>query len=798
MNWVDIEGITYVEENDPYKVLGTKTVGTSTLFQMFYPNAKSVDLVIKSVKDEKHIPMEMADEMGFFAVLNPGKEPGIYEYEITDENDKTFRLMDAYAYDGYSMTAKEMDRFKGGEFTDVYKLLGSHVVTVNKTKGVLFRVWAPNALSVSVIGDFNGFKAGCHQMKLCTETGIYELFIPGIGKGSHYNYSIKNRSGVSFIKADPYAIKYDLSAGVCSVVHESKYSFKDADYIKSLKKYDRTKALSIYEVSLANYLKKASGNVTYQDVANELVTYIKDTGYTHVEILPTMEITDENSLGYKTFGFYAANSALGSIDDLKEFVDILHSNDIGVIFDWAPFHFPMDDEGLKSFDGTCLYEHLDPKKGIHPFYGTGLFNYGRPEVVSFLVSNANYLLKELHADGIKVDSVASMLYLDYGRGDGEWIANMYGGNEDFEAIDFIKKVNSTIHKNYPYAITIAEEDSGYPKTTTSIDDGGLGFDLKLNKGLISDLLEYISNDPYFRKGCHEKLVDNMVYQYSEDYINSLSHEYFINNQASLYEKIPGNNKEKLSNIRMLLAYIYLHPGKKLVFQGQDTAMVERFSVGGALNKDAHTKSLKAFVRDINKLYLSTSTLNKLDNSVDGFEWINCIDRERNLLSFYRKTEKEDETLLIVMNAANMFQHVNIGTSLAGKYKEIFNTDSKAYGGEDTLNKRSIPVTELESDGKPYSVEIKLAPLSLCVFKYVPFTEKEKYKIEKKKEAAIAKTKADEYLNEAYSYEAKAKEARERMEDAKKEMEEFIRLAEDAHKKSDSEVERAKRALLESK
>ena len=800
MNWVDIEGITYIEEVNPFKVLGPKTVGASTLFQMFYPGAKAVDLIIKSVKDEKHVPMEMADEMGFFAVLNAGKEPALYEYEITLDDDTKIRMLDAYCYDGFEMSPKEADCFKGGELLDAYRLLGSHVTTIKKTKGVLFRVWAPNALSVSVIGDFNGFKIGCHQMKLDEDTGVFELFIPGIGNGAKYNYAIKLKSGKTQIKADPYGIKFSMDDDIATIVYESKYTFNDSEYIKRLKKYAPDKPYSIYEVSPLNYCQSKSKNsqVSYQQLANELADYLKDTGYTHVELLPTFETTDAGSCGYKTFGFYAANSKLGTIDDLKEFVDILHANNIGVIFDWAPYHFPMDELGLKNYDGTCLYEHLDPRKGIHPFYGTGLFNYGRPEVGQFLVSNTNYLMSEFHIDGIKIDSVASMLYLDYGRSDGEWIANMYGGNEDFESIDFIKRVNSVIHKKYPYAITIAQDDSGYPKTTETIDNGGLGFDLKLNNGFIQDALDYISYDPYFRKAHHEDLCDHMVYQYSEDYINSISHEYFINGQPPLYERIPGNNKEKLANVRMLLTYSYVHPGKKLVFQGQDIATTESFAIDKALKTDSHAKYLKQLAKELNKLYAETPALYKCDTSAEGFEWISCIDRERNILSFYRKTNKEEDTLLIVMNAANMFQHINIGTSLPGKYKEIFNSDSKEFGGDDTLNKRAISVTELESDGKPYSVEVKLAPLSVCVFKYVPFTEKEKYKIEKKKEAAIAKTRADEYLNEAFSYEAKAKEANARMEEAKKEMEEFSRLAKEAHTKSDAEIERAKRALLESK
>ncbi len=797
MNWPKIESIIYSEESNPFNILGPKISTGGVLFQTFYPKAEKIDLCIKPDSSRKVYPMEMADEEGFFACIIPGKTIPDYEYEVTKDG-RTFTVKDAYSYDGFEMPEEKTELLKQGLLYDSYNYLGAFECSLNSTVGTRFAVWAPNAVRVSVVGDFNGFDGRMHQMKKNDKEGIFEIFIPGVKTDDKYLYEIKVRGGQTQLKLDPYS-KYmtEEDGEIYSVVYKSDYSFKHDDKRKGIIKGNvKDSPTLMYEVSLSHFDDKEKD---YVSLAKKIAAHVTEMGYTHVLVMPPYESRD--SFGYSTLGFYAPDSKGGRPDDLKCFVDIMHENGIGVIFDWAPFHFPKDERGLCGFDGTCLYEHLDPRKGIHPFYGTYLFNYGRPEVKNFLISNALYYINEYHIDGLKMDSVSSMLYLDYGRDENSYVPNIYGGNEDLDAIEFIKHLNSIVKKDHPEFILIAEEESGYPLVTEKEEEEGLGFDLKFNEGLSADYLRYISFDPYFRSHHHQDITLSMLYQYSEDYINGFIGKSFIDS-APLYDIIPGDDIDKFNTFKLTFGYLYTHPGKKTVFEGLDIMDKEKVTHTWCPAfkdlKNPDNKGVRNFIKELNKIYLSYPALYELDNSIDGFEWINCIAADECMLSFMRKTKNVNDTLIVVCNFANVQRTFDIGTPLSGKYKEILNSDDKKFGGSNYTNKKSIPVSEEGADKRDYSIRVKAAPLSVSIFKYSPFTEKEQFKIDKKKEAALANTKALEYKNEALKAKDEYESALKLMEDAKKAMNAAKKKMDDYTKKENEELLKAKKALEEAK
>ena len=796
MNWPQIEAVVYAEETDPFNILGPHIVGNSVLFQMFYPNAQTVKLIISNGKTDKEYPMECADESGFFAALVPGKIPSSYVYEV-NVNDKLIVIKDAYAFEGFEIPEDIGTKINKGKLDNLYEYLGSHTLSINGTEGVKFALWAPNALKVSVVGDFNDFDGRVHSMKFNRETGIHELFIPGIKEGARYLYEIKTKNSV-FLKTDPFAQKMEYNGKNCSIVYKSDYTFADGKYMDS-RKSELNRPISIYEVhasSMAPFGKNMF--LSYKEMADVLLKHVLKCGYTHVMFLPLSEYSDESSLGFNTMGYFAVSSRFGSPDDFKYLVDTLHQNDIGVILNWTGAFFATDEKGLRNFDGTCLYEHLDPKKGIHPEFGTHIFNYGRANVSNFLISNVLYWIKEFHIDGIRLDSVSSMIYLDYKRADGEWIANMYGGNENLEAIEFLKTLNMAVKKNSVNTLMIASDDSGYPGLTAPIFEDGLGFDFKLNLGMMDDLLDYVSYDPYFRSHHHNELTASMLYQYTDKYIIPFSFDRFVEGNCSLLMRMSGEDNDKFNNLKLFLAYSFCHPGRKLFFEGIDTAtesVLKAHEVYSNQNiSSPSNKGVFKLVCDLNKLYKTYPALSVLDDYSEGFEWINCIDSDKCMLSFLRKTEDENETLLVVCNFANVEQKFTVGIPLAGKYKEILNTDSKDYNGKNRINRNAKTVSEIEADGLPFSIDVKAAPLSVSIFKYVPFTEKEKYVISKKKEAAIARTKASEYKALAEEAQKEYFEAKKRMDDAVRDMNLAQLKKEEALANEKEEILRAERAV----
>lgn len=552
MNWPRIEGIIYSEEDSPHEILGPHAAGKSVLFQTFQPGAESVSVITEDGKKHK---MEMVDEAGYFAYLLAGKIPDNYEYEVTRE-DESIRIKDAYQFKT-GLTQNDVEKFNAGIHYTIYEKLGAHVMTSGKVQGTHFAVWAPNAVRVSVVGDFNHWDGRMHQMSRNAESGVFEIFVPDVKPGECYKYEIKAKGGLTYLKADPYAFGQQLRPDSASVVRELDYAWKDRKWMKEReKKQQENSPVSVYELYLGSFKKSDTGEyLNYRELASEIVRYVQETGYTHVELMPVMEHPLDASWGYQVIGYYAPTARYGSAEDFMFFVDTLHQAGIGVILDWVPAHFPRDTYGLAQFDGTCLYEHADPRQGAHPHWGTLIYNYGRPQVSNYLIANALYWVEKYHVDGIRMDAVASMLYLDYGKNDGEWVANIYGGHENLEAMELLKHLNSVMKKRNPGVFMIAEESTAWPKITGKVEEDGLGFDLKWNMGFMNDFLTYIGYDPYFRAHHHNELTFSMIYAYSENFMLVFSHDEVVHGKSTMIGKMPGVLEDKFANLRLTYAYM---------------------------------------------------------------------------------------------------------------------------------------------------------------------------------------------------------------------------------------------------
>ena len=584
MDWPEIEAVVYSEEYAPREILGPHVTGDGVLIQCFFPGADKV--TVKMTKDGREYPMSKEDDAGYFAVLLSGRKIPEYTY-LVEQKGEQIECYDAYAFP-CQITLEEEQKFINGICYDIYEKLGAHPMTVNGVDGVYFAVWAPNAARVSVVGDFNHWDGRVYQMQRLSVSGIYELFIPQIPVGSLYKYELKLKDGLTYLKADPYANQAELRPATASVVADlTQYVWKDQTWMKERKKIQTEDApIFVYEMHLASWKKPEDGRefYNYRELAPMIVAYVKEMGYTHVELMPVMEHPFDASWGYQVTGYYAPTSRYGSPEDFMYFVDTLHQAGIGVILDWVPAHFPRDTFGLANFDGTCLYEHLDPRQGYHPHWGTLIYNYGRPQVKNFLIANALFWTEKFHADGIRFDAVASMLYLDYGKNDGEWIANIYGGNENLDAVELLKHLNSIFKKKHPDALLIAEESTAWPRVTGSVDtEDGLGFDYKWNMGWMNDFVGYMSNDPYFRGAHHNELTFSMVYAYSERFMLSLSHDEVVHQKGSLLEKMPGTEDKKFANLRAAYGFFMTHPGKKLLFMGQEYGQVHEWAENKALD-----------------------------------------------------------------------------------------------------------------------------------------------------------------------------------------------------------------------
>ena len=748
MDWAGIEEIVYSEAADPHRLLGPHVTEAGLLIQAFVPTA--ADITVKETKSGRLYPMERADEAGFFAVLLPEKTKVSYVYQITYDNDTMEERTDPYCF-APCYTETDIKKFNSGIHYSIFEKMGAHPMTIKDTKGVYFSVWAPCAMRVSVVGDFNLWDGRRHQMRRLGDSGIFELFVPELKAGMIYKYEIKAKGGAIQLKSDPYAGFCELRPGNASIVWDMEtYTWNDEEWLKKRAASDLKKEpVSIYEVHLGSWLRKeaelndegilknGSEFLNYREIGKKLAEYVKDMGYTHVELLPVMEHPLDASWGYQVTGYYAPTSRFGTPDDFKSFVEYLHQEGIGVILDWVPAHFPRDSFGLACFDGTCVYEHKDPRQGAHPHWGTLIYNYGRPQVTNFLIANALYWVEKFHADGIRMDAVASMLYLDYGKNPGEWIPNMYGGHENLEAVEFLKHLNSVFKKRKDGAVLIAEESTAWPRVTGDVKREGLGFDFKWNMGWMNDFTRYMQYDPYIRKHHYGELTFSLIYAYSEDFILVFSHDEVVHLKGSMIGKMPGDTLEKkASNLRAAYGFMVGHPGKKLLFMGQEFAQIKEWdenrSIDWQLLEDPLHKQVKEYVKAINHLYKNQPALYALDYDPEGFEWVECTSSKDSILVFLRKTKKKEETLLFVCNFDTMLhEKYPVGVPFEGKYKELINSDDLVFGGNGHHNKRVKASKKKEADERNNSIEITVAPLSVAVFSCTPAKERTRKKIGKK-------------------------------------------------------------------
>jgi 1,4-alpha-glucan branching enzyme len=627
------------------------------------------------------------------------------------------------------LTEDDLYLFNEGSHFRLYEKLGAHLLNVDGQPGAYFAVWAPDAEQVFVIGDFNRWHKTSHRLRPRGQSGIWEGFIPGLGKGDIYKYHIASRyMGYKVNKADPFAYYYEAPPRTASIVWDLDYIWGDREWMKKRRQHNALDApIAIYEVHLGSWRRVPEENnrfLTYREVAPRLAEYVKGMGFTHVEFLPVMEHPFYGSWGYQITGYFAPTSRYGTPQDFMYLVDYLHQHDIGVIVDWVPSHFPTDEHGLGFFDGTHLYEHADPREGLHPDWNSYIFNYGRNEVRNFLISSALFWLDKYHVDGLRVDAVASMLYLDYSRKEGEWIPNQYGGREDLEAITFLRRFNEEVYKNYPDVQTIAEESTAWPMVSRPTYVGGLGFGIKWDMGWMHDTLQYISKDPIHRKYHHNDLTFRMLYAFSENFLLSLSHDEVAHGKGSLLGKMPGDDWQKFANLRLLLGYMYAQPGKKLLFMGGEWGQWWEWhhdqSLDWHLTQYQRHAEVQRWVEDLNQVYTSEPALYELDFEPAGFEWVDAGDFEQGVISFLRKGKSAGDIILVVGNFTPVTRfNYRVGVPYGGLWKEMINSDAKEYGGSGQGNLGGVKATTTRFHGRPYSLNLTLPPLAVVFFKGKP-------------------------------------------------------------------------------
>ncbi len=719
----DVERLVRVEHPDPHSILGahlhTVEEKAGVVVRAFHPEATQAEV---AVEGKEPFLMEKCHPGGLFACFLPDQDlPVSYKVRFTFADGNQWESNAPYRF---MPTLGDLDLYLAGEGTHhrLYERLGAHLHETDGVKGVSFAVWAPNARRVSVIGDFNRWDGRLFPMRQMGSSGIWEIFVPEIGPGTVYKYEIKTAKGELRIKTDPYAFAMELRPGTASIVWKLEaYEWHDDAWMTTRSERNlRQEPMAIYEVHLGSWMRVAEEEnrwLTYRELAPRLVEHAKKFGFTHVEIMPVAEHPFDGSWGYQVTGYYAPTSRFGNPDDFKYFVDACHQHGIGVIMDWVPAHFPKDDYSLRLFDGTALYEHVDPREGEHAEWGTLIFNFGRHEVRNFLMANALFWLDKYHIDGLRVDAVASMLYLDYGRQDGEWIPNRYGGNENLEAIEFFRELNKAVYGLFPGCFTIAEESTAWTGVTSPAHLGGLGFGFKWDMGWMHDTLLYFSKDPVHRKYHHNNLTFSMMYAYSENFVLPFSHDEVVYGKGSLLRKMPGDDWQKFANLRLLLAYMYTHPGKKLLFMGSELAQWDEWyhekGLDWHLQSDSMHKAFQQFMMDLGRLYLEHSALWELDPSPEGFSWIDCNDSEGSVISYVRYGRENH--LVCVFNFTPVpRQSYRVGVPGQGSYRERINSDSVYYGGSDLGNEGYIEVEKIPSHGFSQSISPALPPLACLI------------------------------------------------------------------------------------
>jgi 1,4-alpha-glucan branching enzyme len=714
--------------HDPFEILGPHRIEQDGakiwVVRAWIPDAR--EAYVREPQSRIEHPMQPVHNAHFFEVLLPGwNDLMIYQFRIIAENGH-----ERFIYDPYVFLPQigDMDLylFGKGDHHKIYEKLGAHTMDVGGVGGVHFAVWAPNARNVSVVGNFNQWHGGKHQMRVMGGSGVWELFIPGIGVGEVYKYEVKDQAGNMYLKADPYGFQSEVRPKTASVVADiNQYQWNDYEWMERRRiSNSLAQPISVYEVHLGSWRRVADEGerfLTYRELAHQLVDYVKGMGYTHIELLPVAEHPLDASWGYQVTGYYAPTSRFGIPADFQYFVDHCHQNGIGVIMDWVPAHFPRDAHGLACFDGSHLYEHADPRKGEHKDWGTLIFNFGRNEVRNFLFANALFWLDKYHIDGLRVDAVASMLYLDYSRKEGEWIPNQFGGRENLDAIDFIKRFNELIFSYYPGILSIAEESTAWPGVSKPTYAGGLGFNMKWNMGWMNDFLTYFSKDPVHRKYHHNMITFALLYAFHENFMLVLSHDEVVHGKRSLLDKMPGDFWQRFANLRALLGFMFGHPGKKLLFMGSEFGQWEEWKEFKSLDwhlleYEPHQK-LQRLVKDLNNLLRSEPALHRIDFEHAGFEWIDFLDADNSIISFMRKTERPEDTLLFVCNFAPVYREkYRVGAPYMAFYREVLNTDSFIYGGSDKGNLGGLNSEDVAWHSKSYSLKLAVPPLATVIFK----------------------------------------------------------------------------------
>jgi len=734
-NMLALQRLLAAEHADPHVLLGMHEVldmqqRPSLVVRVFNPHAEAVTVI--SVEDKpQEWPLTKIHVDGFFEGKIKGRTKWFpYELKTEDVQGHYFISRDPYSF---SPVISEYDRFLFGEGTHyrIFDKLGAHPMEVDGVPGVLFAVWAPNAQRISVIGKFNNWDGRRHMMRLLQNSGIWELFVPGLQTFDHYQYEIKTPDGLVFQKTDPFGSFFELRPSKNALVYDtSKYAWGDGEWLESRRANDpHDQPVNIYEMHLGSWMHGEEERfLSYPEIAARLIPYIKDMGYTHIELLPIEEHPFDGSWGYQVTGYFAPTSRYGTPDEFMGFVDSLHKAGIGVILDWVPAHFPKDAHGLARFDGTALFEHEDPRKGEHPEWGTLVFNYGRREVKNFLIASALFWIEKYHLDGLRVDAVASMIYLDYAKYDGEWVPNQYGGNQNLEAVEFVKHMNSVILGAHPHVMMIAEESTSWKGVSHPTDKGGLGFNFKWNMGWMNDFLAYVKKDPIYRRYAHNNLTFGIMYAYTENFVLVLSHDEVVHGKKSMLDKMPGDLWRKFANLRAALGFMYGHPGKKLLFMGSEFGQFiewdEKRELDWFLLEYDHHRQMQDFTRDLNHLYKEERAFWYDDFKGEGFEWIDCNDANRSLVVFLRKTDVPGETLYIACNfTPNPIEAYPLGVNDKGAYTEILNSDAPKYGGSGLVNTGKLTATKDNPFGRPYSVTITIPPLGCTILQKAPARKK---------------------------------------------------------------------------
>jgi 1,4-alpha-glucan branching enzyme len=719
----DLDAIASARHSNPFAVLGPHQTDAGIVIRTFQPAAERAAVV----RNDTLVDMTRVHPAGIFeAHFADDERPFDYRLRIIYPAGYATEIDDPYRF-GRVISDYDVHLFSEGKHTRIYDRLGAHVIVLDDVEGTHFGVWAPNGERVSVVGDFNGWDGRVHPMRSVGMSGIWEIFLPGVHEGQRYKFEIRSRvHGELLLKSDPFGFAFEVPPLSASVVVRPDYTWGDDEWMESRARRNAwlREPMAIYEVHFGSWARVPEDHnryLSYRELATRLIPYVKEMGYTHIELLPVMEHPFSGSWGYQVIGFYAPTSRFGPPQDFKAFVDACHQNGIGIILDWVPGHFPKDAHGLARFDGTSLFEHEDPRQGEHREWGTLIFNYGRNEVRNFLLANALFWLREYHIDGLRVDAVASMLYLDYSRHEGEWVPNRFGGRENLDAIDFLRELNALTHGEHPGSITVAEESTAFPSVSRPTYLGGLGFTYKWNMGWMNDILEYIKQDPVYRRYHHSHLTFSLLYAFTENFILPFSHDEVVHGKRSMFGKIPGDDWQKAATLRALYGFMYTHPGKKLMFMGSEFGQGVEWDYDQSLEwhllELPRHKGLRRFVQDLNQAYASEPALYQCDFESSGFHWIDCNDSDNSVVSFIRRGQDPDDFVVSVLNFTPVPREgYLLGVPRAGSYSERINSDAEIYGGSNLGNAGVVFTEPVAAHGHLDSLRLTLPPLGFLLLK----------------------------------------------------------------------------------